>query len=74
VRRDLGWCTLSIGVSATLGGAYDGREITHRSAPEVIVRGYEGIIIGDHERPLPSRGHIRHAVVIAALKGASDGL
>ena len=72
MRRDLGWCTLSIGVSATLGGAYDGREITHRSAPEVIVRGYEGII-GGHERPLPSRGHIRHAV-IAALKGASDGL
>ena len=73
MRRDLGWCTLSIGVSATLGGPYDGREITHRSAPDVIVRGYEGII-GDHERPLPSRGHIRHGVVIAALKGASDGL
>jgi hypothetical protein len=72
VRRDLGWCTLSIGVSATLGGPYEGREITHPSAPDVIVRGYEGII-GGHERPLPSPGHIRHTVVIAMM-GASDGL
>jgi len=60
-------------VRATLGGPYyDGREITHPTAPDVIVPGYEGII-GGHERPLTSRGHIRHGV-IAALKGASDGL
>jgi hypothetical protein len=73
VRRDLGWCTLSIEVRATLGGPCDGREFTLPSAPEVIVAGYEGII-GTQERPLPSRGHIRHTVVIATLKGASDGL
>ena len=71
MRRDLGWCTLSIGVSATLGGPYDGREITHRSAPDVIVRGYEGII-GGQEGPLASRDHIRGGVL--AVKGACIGL
>jgi hypothetical protein len=72
VLQDLGWCTLCLGVRATLRGSCDGREITHPSAPEVIVRGYEGII-GAQQRPLASRGHIRHAVIVG-LKGASDGL
>jgi hypothetical protein len=71
VRRDLGWCTLCIGVGATLGGPYDGREITHPTAPNVIVPGYEGII-GGQERPLASRGHIRDGMLV--VKGASDGL
>ena len=66
--QDLGWCTLCIGVRAILGGAYDGREITHPTAPDVIVPG----IIGGQERPLASRGHIRDGVI--AVKGASDGL
>ncbi len=67
MRRDLGWCTLCIGVRATLGGPYDGREITHPTAPNVIVPGYEGII-GGQERRLASRGHIRGGVL--AVKGA----
>ena len=69
--QDLAWCTLGIGVRATLGGPRDGREITHPTAPDVIVLGYEGII-GGQERPLASRGHIRGGVL--AVKGARDGL
>jgi hypothetical protein len=71
VRRDLAWCTLCVGVRSTLGGEYDGREITHPTAPDVIVLGYEGII-GGRERPIASRGHIRDGVL--AVKGARDGL
>jgi hypothetical protein len=71
VRRDLAWCTLCFGVRATLGGSYDGREITHPPAPGVIVLGYEGII-GGQERPIASRGHNCGGVI--AVKGASDGL
>ena len=70
--QDLGWCTLSIGVRATLGGPYyDGREITHPTAPDVIVPGYEGII-GGRGCPLASLGRIRGGVL--AVKGARDGL
>jgi hypothetical protein len=72
VLQDLGWCTLCIGVRATLGGPRDdGRETTHPSAPEVILLGYEGIISGQAP-PLASRGHIRSPVF--AVKGARDGL
>jgi hypothetical protein len=71
VLQDLAWCTLCIGVRATLGGPYDGREITHPTAPDVIVLGYEGII-GGQERPLDSQGHIRGGVLV--VKGASYGL
>ena len=42
--------TLCIGVRATLGGPYDGCEITHPSAPEDVLLGYEGVI-GGRERP-----------------------
>ena len=56
---------------ATLGGRYDGREITHPTAPEIIVVGYEGII-GGQERPLASRGYMCSGVI--AVMGASDGL
>ena len=68
--QDLAWCTLCIGVRATLGGPYDGRETTHPTAPDVVL-GYEGII-GGQERPLASRGHIRGGVL--AVKGARDEL
>jgi hypothetical protein len=71
VLQDLAWCTLCLGVKATLGGPCDGREITHPTAPDVIVLGYEGII-GGQARPLASRGHIRSAVL--ALKGDRVGL
>jgi hypothetical protein len=71
VLQDLAWCTLCIGVRATLGGPYDGREITHPTAPDVVVLGYEGII-GGQERPLDSRGHVRGGVLV--VKGASYGL
>jgi hypothetical protein len=71
VLQDLAWCTLCIGVKATLGGPYDGREITHPSAPDVILLGYEGIISGQ-ARPIASRGHIRSGAL--AVKGARDGL
>jgi len=50
--------------------ALGGREITHPTAPDVIVLGYEGII-GGQERRLASRDHIRGGVL--AVKGASDG-
>ena len=56
---------------ATLGGPCDGREITHSTALDVIVLGYEGII-GGQKRPLASRGHIRGGVL--AVKDASDEL
>ena len=69
--QDLGWCTLCIGVRATLGGPYDGREITHPTAPHYIVLGYEGII-GGQERPLASRDYIRGGVL--AVKGDRVGL
>jgi hypothetical protein len=38
--------------------ALGGREITHPTAPDVIVLSYEGII-GGQERRLASRDHIR---------------
>ena len=44
--------TLCIGVRATLGGPYDGRDITLADAPENVLLGYEGII-GGRERPSP---------------------
>jgi hypothetical protein len=71
VLQDLGWCTLCIGVRATLGGPRDGREINYPTAPDVIVLGYEGII-GAQERPLASRGHMPGGVL--AVKGACSGL
>jgi hypothetical protein len=71
VRRDLAWCTLCIGVRATLGEPREGPEINYPTAPDVIVLGYEGII-GGQERPLGSRDHIRSGVL--AVKGARDGL
>ena len=71
MRRDLAWCTLCIGVKASLGGPYDGREIIHPTTPDVIVLGYEGII-GGQERPLASRDHVHSGVI--AVKGARDGL
>ena len=63
--------TLCIGVRATLGGPYDGREITHPTDPDVIVLGYEGII-GVQARPIASRGHISGEVL--AVKGDRVGL
>jgi hypothetical protein len=51
--------------------ALGGREITHPTAPDVFVLGYEGII-GGQECPLASRGHIRGGVL--TLKGACDVL
>jgi hypothetical protein len=63
--------TLCIGVRATLGGPYDGREITHPTDPDVIVLGYEGII-GGQARPIASRDHIRGGVL--ALKGDRVGI
>jgi hypothetical protein len=71
VLQDLAWCTLCIGVRATLGGPYDSREITHPTAPDVVVLGYEGII-GAQERPLDSRGHVRGGVLV--VKGVRVGL
>ena len=71
VLQDRAWCTLCIGVRATLGGPRDGREITHPTDPDVIVLGYEGII-GGQAHPLDSRDHIRSAVL--ALKGDRVGL
>ena len=71
MRRDLAWCTLCIGVKASLGEPRDGREITHPTAPDLIVLGWEGII-GGQERPLASRDHIRSGAF--ALKGARHGL
>ena len=71
VLQDRAWCTLCIGVKVTLRGPRDGREITHPSAPELIVLGYEGII-GGQARPIASRDHIRSAVL--ALKGDRVGL
>ena len=71
MRQDLAQCTLCIGVRATLGGPCDGREITHSTALDVIVLGYEGII-GGQARPPASLGHIRGAVF--ALKGDRVGL
>jgi hypothetical protein len=44
VLQDLAWCTLCIGVRATLGGPRDGQEITHPTAPYLIDLGYEDII------------------------------
>ena len=71
VRGDLAWCTLCIGVRATLGGPRDGREINYPTAPDVIVLGYQGIV-GRQERPLDLRGHMRGAVL--AVKGDCSGL
>jgi hypothetical protein len=71
VLQDLAWCTLCLGMKATLGGRCDGREITHPTAPDVIVLGYEGII-GGQARPIASRSHIRGGV--PAVKGARLGL
>ena len=50
------------------GGPNDGREITHPTAQDVIVQGYEGIIGALHRLT----GAIRSAVL--AVKGARDGL
>ena len=44
--------------------------ITHPTAPYLIVLGYEGII-GGQERPIALRGHIRGGVF--AVKGARHG-
>ena len=55
VLQDLAWCTLCLGVKATLGGPCDGRETTHPTDPDVILPDYEGII-GGQARPLASRG------------------
>ena len=71
MRQDLAQCTLCIGVRATLGGPCDGREITHSTALDVIVLGYEGII-GGQARPIASRGHISDEVL--AVKGDRVGL
>jgi hypothetical protein len=58
-------------VRAILRGVRDGRAITHRTASDDFVLGYEGII-GGQKRPLASRGHIRGGVL--AVKDASDEL
>jgi hypothetical protein len=55
VLQDLGWCTLCIGVRATLEDPLTAENITHPTAPYVIVLGYEDII-GGQQRPLASRG------------------
>jgi hypothetical protein len=71
VLQDLAWCTLCIGVRATLGEPRDGPEINYPTAPDVIVLGYEGII-GGQERPIAPRDQIRSGVI--ALKGERVGL
>jgi hypothetical protein len=68
VLQDLAWCTLCIGVRATLGGPRDGREITHPTAPDLIVLGYEDIIGVPHRLTGPMRGGV------FAVKGARHGL
>jgi hypothetical protein len=68
VLQDLGWCTLCIGVRATLEDPLTAENITHPTAPYVIVLGYEDIIGVPHRLTGPMRGGV------FAVKGARHGL